>query len=204
MNRTIKRIFAALLVCACAAGMTACSSPAPASDAGQSSASAPAVSAAASSASGETEWALSINTLTLDEVSFTEADLQDNVLTLLNVWGTWCPPCVGELPHLQEASEHGQDKGVQIVGVLQDGVTRSGEVDSAVVDDAKALLEAAGVTYTVILPDQTLAQEFIATMQYFPTTFFLDAQGEVVKTVVGAKSAEVWISLIDEALADAA
>ena len=25
--------------------------------------------------------------------------------TLLNIWATWCPPCIGELPHLNELAK---------------------------------------------------------------------------------------------------
>ena len=150
----------------------------------------------------ETAWGFQIDTVTLDGVSITEEAFQDNALTVLNVWGTWCPPCVDELPHLQEVSERFKNKNVQIVGVLQDGVTEPGVPDNAAIASAKTLLSAVGATYTMILPDETLLMDFIGKMQYFPTTFFIDSTGETVRTEVGAKAADEWEAIIDEVLQD--
>lgn len=156
-----------------------------------------------SSKSGETETAevtADIETVTLDGEAFTAADIGKNKLTVLNIWATWCPPCVAELPELQSVNEAFKDQNVEVVGVLQDGITELGVKDSAVIDSANALLQNAGANYRVILPDEYLLQEFISTMQYFPTTFFLDAEGNVVNTVTGANDFESWSEIIDETL----
>ena len=87
-----------------------------------------------------------------------------------------------------------------MIGVLQDGVTELGESDSDVIASANTLLEDAGADYPVILPDATLQQTFIRTMQYFPTTFFVDAEGNVIKRVEGAREYEDWSELIQETL----
>ncbi len=138
-------------------------------------------------------------TVEIDAV-LTSDDFADNELTVLNVWATWCPPCVNELPELQKASEEYQDKGVEIIGVLQDGITGSGDVDESAVATANTLMENAGANYRVILPDEYLKAEFMGSMQYLPTTFFVNTDGELVKTVVGSNEYEAWGRLIDEAL----
>lgn len=148
----------------------------------------------------QSETASGIQSVTLEGEAFTSADITGNKLTVLNIWATWCPPCVAELPELQKINETYRDKGVEVVGVLQDGITQAGEEDAAVIASAKALLQDAGALYSVILPDDVLQQEFIATMQYFPTTFFLDSTGKVVDTIVGANNYEDWSEKIDEAL----
>lgn len=142
------------------------------------------------------EWALAVDTVTLDGAPVTSADFAGNTLTVLNVWATWCPPCVAELPHLQAMSETFADQGVEIVGVLEDGVTELGVPDEATIDNAKTLLADAGAGYRVILPDEALRETFISEMQYFPTTFFLDSSGNLVETVVGANSAQDWEDII--------
>ena len=163
-------------------------------------ASAPAEQASSAAVSGAGAWALDINTVTLDGAAVTSMDFEQNTLTVLNIWATWCPPCVGELPHLQAMNEKFREQGVEIVGVLQDGVTPTGEVDAAVVESAQKLLEDAKADYQIILPDAAITETFISEMQYFPTTYFLDAGGNVVETVVGANSAEEWEAIIHEVL----
>jgi thiol-disulfide isomerase/thioredoxin len=148
-----------------------------------------------------TGWeSLPINTTDLNGIKVTADSFSKNKLTVLNVWGTWCGPCVGELPELQKVSEAFADKDVQIVGVLQDGVNESGVADDKVIKNAQTLLEDAKAKYTVLLPDETLITKFIAQMQYFPTTFFLDSNGRLVDTVSGAMSSDEWSAMINEVL----
>lgn len=50
----------------------------------------------------------------------TLADFQGKVL-LLNVWATWCPPCVYEMPSMQRLYDEVQDDDFEIVAVSVDG-----------------------------------------------------------------------------------
>jgi thiol-disulfide isomerase/thioredoxin len=154
-----------------------------------------------SSPDSSSEWSFLINTKDLYGNEITNESFYDNKLTVLNIWATWCGPCVAELPTLQAVSLAYADKGVQIVGVVQDAVTELRLRNDSVATDAINLLEDAGATYTVILPDKTLDEVFISTMEYFPTTFFIDSNGNVVNTVIGSNDFEGWSTEIDETLA---
>lgn len=145
-------------------------------------------------------WAQDIQTTSLSGESVTADTFSENTLTILNVWATWCPPCVEELPHLQAASEAFSDRGVQIIGVLQDGVTELLVPDETAIASAQTLLTDAGASYLVILPDETITASLIRQMQYFPTTYFIDQNGTIINTVVGANDAEAWEAMIHEAL----
>ena len=107
---------------------------------------------------------------------------------------------MAELPHLQKISEAFQDEGVAVIGVLQDGVTELGKRDDDAIESANALLAEAGAEYPILLPDDTLQQTFIRTMQYFPTTFFLDGEGNLIQRVEGARDYEGWSELIRKVL----
>jgi peroxiredoxin len=48
-----------------------------------------------------------------------------NKLTLIDYWGTWCGPCVGEFPFLKEVYAKFKDKGFSILGITQ-GESESG------------------------------------------------------------------------------
>ncbi|MGI6752624.1 MAG: TlpA disulfide reductase family protein [Anaerovoracaceae bacterium] len=150
----------------------------------------------------DNSWPFDIETTTLDGDSFTNEDLSENTLTVLNIWATWCPPCVKELPHLQEVNELFKDRGVEVIGVMQDGVNNNLQPDNSVIKKGKKLLKDSGVEYRVILPDEAISNQFINTMQYFPTTFFLNSSGQVVKVVTGAKDKKGWEKTINEVLND--
>jgi thiol-disulfide isomerase/thioredoxin len=154
----------------------------------------------ADSGSGGGWSSLSIDTTDLNGATVTSDSFSQNKLTILNIWATWCAPCVKELPELQKISSAFADQKVQIVGVLQDGVTELGAPHEETIGNALALLKDANADYTVILPDETLKSEFISKMQYFPTTFFIDSKGTVVHTVVGSQNFKGWSDEINTVL----
>lgn len=178
--------------------LAACAEP-PAGNADSAGQSVPS-SGSNADVSGTSGWELQIDTTTLDGDAVTSDDFADNKLTVMNVWATWCPPCVDELPHLQEMSKVFADKDVEVIGVLQDGVSELGVRSDKSIASAQKLLLEAGADYRVILPDTVIMETFIAQMQYFPTTFFLDGEGNVVETVIGARDAAEWEEMINGAL----
>ena len=72
------------------------------------------------------------NTLTSDEI------FADHKVTMINVWATWCGPCVGELPELQTLSEAFEAKECQIVGLCYDAI------EEGTIGEAKDILAEAG------------------------------------------------------------
>ncbi len=141
-----------------------------------------------------------VDTETLDGDSFTFEDITENKLTMMNVWATWCPPCVAELPELQELSEAYAEQGVEVIGILADSIWEVGERDDDAIAAGKKLLENAGAAYRVLIPDAVLQGNLINFMEYFPTTFFFNADGELVDAAVGSNSYEGWSAVLDEIL----
>ncbi len=100
-------------------------------------------------------------------------------VTMINLWATWCSPCIRELPELEELYMEYRDRGVELVGILLDGTT-----DSAI-ESAKTLMIKAGITYPVLRPSEEMGD--LLSAQYIPTTLFVDAEGNIIgETVVGA------------------
>jgi len=65
----------------------------------------------------------SIQEKTIHGQDFDIQDLRGKVV-LIDFWGTWCPPCLAELPHLKEAYKKYHDKGFEIVSIaLRDSPT---------------------------------------------------------------------------------
>ena len=87
--------------------------------------------------------------------------------TLVNVWATWCPPCVEEVPDLLAFQEKAGDR-VGLVGVLTQDTERNG------LEFARQF----GIHYPSVVDDQ--GEVFRAFRPGPPVTLFLDAQGRVV------------------------
>ncbi len=127
-----------------------------------------------------------------------DADLfAESELTMVNIWATWCSPCVGELPHLGALAEKYSGQGVQIVGILLDGR------DDGAIEAATGLIEETGAFYTHLLPSKLMEAKYLKNIQSIPSTLFFDAEGnQIGKMVVGAYDEAGWIEIIDAKLAE--
>ncbi|SEK42364.1 Thiol-disulfide isomerase or thioredoxin [Blastococcus sp. DSM 46786] len=95
---------------------------------------------------------------------------------VVNLWGSWCPPCREEMPLLQEFSEIAGDQ-VRVVGVIsKDGLPQ-----------AASFAEDAGVTFPSAFDgDGELMAEL--GLNVLPFTYFVDAGGALVHTEAGPVS----------------
>ncbi|MFI3254918.1 MAG: TlpA disulfide reductase family protein [Eubacteriales bacterium] len=138
----------------------------------------------------------SFDTQTVFGEPLTSQVFKDYDLTVMNVWATWCGPCVVEIPYLQEVYTK-LPSNVNLIGLCQDG-------DSAN-DLARSILSQSGATFHSIILDDRLSEELMPLIRAFPTTLFLDNQGNVVAAVEGVPSGDItasYLSMIDQVLAD--
>lgn len=137
--------------------------------------------------------------------TYTQKMFENHELTMLNVFTTWCTPCIGEIPDLAKLHEDLADEGVQVAGIVMDAVGRSGDTDEEAVEKAKLLAEKAEVTYPFLIPDAGYLNGRLAEISAVPTTFFVDQEGNVVgETYTGARSYEEWKSVIEKELSEVA
>ena len=142
----------------------------------------------------------------------TQDIFKDYDLTLVNIWATFCGPCLQEMPDLGKLNQEYQDAGksFQIVGLVADGfsVEDNGKLiqrDEEMVEKAKELIAQTGADYLHIVPDGSFAYSLLMSgeAQSVPTSVFVDSEGNIVgRTVMGARAADNWRTIIDERLAE--
>ena len=144
--------------------------------------------------------AISFETTDLDGNPVSSADIfSQNKITMVNIWGTFCGPCINEMPDLEILNQRIGDKGCGLVGVVIDA---GGDYQMAVIGTAEEIIADTGASYLNLLPWEGIDDQFPA--QYIPTTYFVDANGNIVgETAVGSRGADDYEALIDEALAAA-
>lgn len=127
-----------------------------------------------------------------------ETIFKDNDLTLINVWATYCSPCLDEMPDLAELhTSYGE--GFGIVGICADTVGQDGYYDLDQIALAQKILKDSGVEYPNLLPSNDLLAAELGQVAVVPTSFFVDSKGDLVgKAIQGARSKKDWIKLIDE------
>lgn len=133
----------------------------------------------------------------LDGNEYTEDMFKGHKLTMINIWGTFCHPCIDEMPELEEISEMYDKADFQLIGITAD-LYVAGEVDQGQVDEARRIVGVTGVKYPILIPPIEIMRGVIGNVNCFPTTIFVDENGNQVKLVEGARSKEGWISLIEE------
>lgn len=113
----------------------------------------------------------------------------------LNFWATWCPPCRGEMPHIEDLyKEYNKNKDeVVILGVASPNLGNEGSEE-----DIKEFLNQNKYNFPVVMDkDGALAYQY--GISAFPTTFIIDKDGYVTQYVPGAMDKETMKSLIEGA-----
>jgi thiol-disulfide isomerase/thioredoxin len=132
---------------------------------------------------------------TLDDTRLDVADLRGQVV-VLNVWGSWCPPCRAEARALERVHQATKSQGVAFVGLnIRDQA-----------DAARAFQRNFGVTYPSIEdPSSKLLLGFRGTLppSAIPSTLVLDRQGRVAVRILGQISELSLRQVIDEVATEA-
>lgn len=118
-------------------------------------------------------------------------------LTMVNIWGTFCGPCIREMPDLAQLPADFPSTDFAILGVIADTPDAANEAT------ARQLTGSTGVTYTNVIPDRSIMTEMLADVSLVPTTFFVDRTGTVVGEILtGSHTKAEWMTIIQGMLAN--
>ena len=130
----------------------------------------------------------------LDGTAWDAASARGKVL-VLNVWGSWCAPCVAEAPDLQKtwAGLQADKAPVQFMGIdFREDPARGA-----------AFATKADITYPSLSDESGVA---ILALQgkapTVPTTLVLDPQGRIAARVNGPATASTLRGLVDDVVAE--
>ena len=141
----------------------------------------------------------------VDGNPITQDIFKEHELTMVNVFATWCSPCVEEMPDLEKLYQQLKEKNVGVVGVVMDVLNEKGEIVPEDLERAQQLVQDTGVTYPVILPDSSYLSGRLTNIEAFPETFFVDKNGIIVGgTYSGSGSFEDWLEVVETELANLA
>ena len=139
----------------------------------------------------------------IDGKDYTEKVFSDYDLTLVNIFTTWCSPCVNEIPELEKLYEEMKEKGVGVVGVVLDTVGDDGKQDEETVKKAGVLQDKTKASYPFLIPDSTMMNGRLNGISAFPETFFVDKEGNIVgETYSGSHSLDEWKEIVEKELAN--
>lgn len=114
-----------------------------------------------------------------------------HTLTMINLWGTFCQPCIKEMPDLQKLQDKYQGSGVKVLGVVVDKDVAA----------AKRIMSSTGASYQSVIPDASLEKNICRAFDYVPATIFVDSNGRVLEELVsGSNNLEGYSRVIDRLL----
>ena len=126
----------------------------------------------------------------------TEKIFADKDITMVNVWGTFCGPCINEMPELQKIYES-LPKNANLIGIVAD--VPEGMKDG--VDNANYIEKQTGVKYTNLTLSDSLngfAKRFYAV----PSTIFVDKDGNIIGDLVMGANIDAYIENLQKVLTD--
>lgn len=94
---------------------------------------------------------------------------------LLDFWGTWCGPCVGEIPNLVKAYKQFKEKGFEIISISSDYI--NGKKDK---DYLKKFTGEKEMTWNHVLDEGKIHQSY--RINHWPTLYLLDKEGKIIRT----------------------
>jgi thiol-disulfide isomerase/thioredoxin len=96
-------------------------------------------------------------------------------VVLVDLWATWCGPCIKELPHLQALSEKFAAEDFLMLGVV---------LESGDQEEIQAFIEEKQIRYPQVLGEEGTKESFGPFLGY-PTKYLIDREGRVVKRYFG-------------------
>ncbi len=115
---------------------------------------------------------------------------KDYDVTMINVFTTWCYYCILEMPELQQMAEE-LPENANLIFICADAYEAP--------KDLKEIVDYFKLTSTIL---KMKGKEVLSyyNISGYPTSFFVDSQGNILQTAVGAKSKDGYMKIINSLL----
>lgn len=138
---------------------------------------------------------LEFKTKTLEGKEIDSSIFKDSKLTMINIWATFCNPCIEEMPDLQKLYEELKSEDINMIGIVSD------TPDEDLEELARTIVSKKGVKYINIIPDDSITNNILKNIAVVPTTVFVDSEGNMIgESVEGSKSIKEYKKAIQDRL----
>ncbi|MCY4426176.1 MAG: TlpA disulfide reductase family protein [Halieaceae bacterium] len=98
-------------------------------------------------------------------------------VVFINVWTTWCPPCIEEMPTIQRLHEKLNPKGLVVLAINMDALGRQ---------TVEPFLSKRRLTFPILLDPESQTERLYRTAG-IPESFIVDKAGLLVEKVIGPR-----------------
>lgn len=134
-----------------------------------------------------------LNDLNGNPVSLADSD---GKVRVIDIWGTWCEPCIAELPTFMRIHDQFEND-VEVIGISierTDSLVAARRAVQSVVDEME-------IDYTCLIGNDKTIQS-IPGFTVFPTTLFIDRNGKLRLRLDGTQSYDKLVSVIESLMAE--
>jgi peroxiredoxin len=110
----------------------------------------------------------------LDGKKVSLSDYKGKVV-LVNIWATWCPPCVDEMPSMEKLYQKFKGENFEILAV---------SIDEPGLKAVAPFMKKSGLTFPALI-DSEGAIKTVYGITGIPESFIIDQQGILIKKIVG-------------------
>jgi len=98
-------------------------------------------------------------------------------VVLVNIWATWCPPCVDEMPSMEKLYRELKDEGFEILAV---------SIDASGAKDVLPFMKKYKLSFPALTDTRGAIKELYQTTGV-PESFIIDKDGIIVEKVIGPR-----------------
>ena len=110
----------------------------------------------------------------LDGKSFKSSQLRGRVV-LLDLWATWCEPCLEDIPMLNRLYANFGNRGLQVIGIA---------VQSGRTNDIRQHVEKLGIKYPVLVGNERIMELYVPVG--FPVRYLISRDGRIAAKYLGS------------------
>ena len=96
-------------------------------------------------------------------------------ILILDVWATWCEPCIEGIPMFNRLHDKYVGRGVEVVGIA---------VQSGSAQDIRRHVASLGIKYPVLVGNDEIVEKYVAVG--FPITYLIGPDGKIMKKYTGS------------------
>jgi thiol-disulfide isomerase/thioredoxin len=122
----------------------------------------------------------------MDGATFKIADKKGKII-LINMWATWCGPCLAEMPSFVKMQEKYGPSGFEILGLDTD------DESDTLTDDINKVVKEKGINYPIVFSDLGTQAALLNISKFngIPQSFLVDADGNLRGVFRGANKENV-------------
>lgn len=119
---------------------------------------------------------------TLDGGEYTQENIAQYDVVIINFWGTTCPPCINEMPDIAKLQQKLEDENsnIALITFCLDGTSSP--------DTCEAILNKAGYTGITLVSSDGVLGDLAASVMYIPTTVFFYGDGLAALSLIGGQT----------------